>query len=311
MVSAIAIPELDLSRVTASYERRVRSSCGGEFPAALRLERRLDPARWRLEWRLAAWLGDAFGVDPAVTREITLSNALGLACLTLRDDLADGEADVDDMPLSPAEIARRLYDAALDVYRERFMPGSPLWKEIGQRMAQWSAASETAARDARPQLASRGAPLKISAFAMCLLGARVDAFPRVEQALDHALTAMVLYDHFIDWRADLAAGRWNAFVEHMAGVPTAERESAERAVVLAMLTTRNVELYFARIDDELARGRRLAAAVPIAGLTAHLDDLRAELIADGAAAAAHYASLMDAGTSLIFGNHQQRGGEDS
>ena len=83
------IPEIDVERVSAAYEARVRAVLDGDFPAALHLTDRLHPQRWALEWNLPMWLGDAFGLEPRVSAEIRLSNVLGLASIRLSDDLAD------------------------------------------------------------------------------------------------------------------------------------------------------------------------------------------------------------------------------
>ena len=72
-------------------------------------------------------------------------------------------------------------------------------------MTEWRAATDV--RAGSLGLPSRGAPLKISAFATSLIARDTNRFPLLEGCLDHALTAMVLYDHFCDWREDLAAGR--------------------------------------------------------------------------------------------------------
>ena len=52
-------------------------------------------------------------------------------------------------------------------------------------------------------------------------------------AVDHMLTAQVLLDHLDDWPADLAAGRFNAFVAFVSDLPqTSQNRDANRRHVL-------------------------------------------------------------------------------
>ena len=109
-------------------------------------------------------------------------------------------------------------------YRTLFDDVSPFWAERDRLMSAWrrattaaalrsggSASGEAIGRD----LAARGAPLKISVTGLCMLADAPRILEQLDGCLDHALTGMVLYDHFVDWREDVAAGRWNAFVEHV------------------------------------------------------------------------------------------------
>src|SRR5215212_6076164 len=115
--------ELDPTAVSAAYERRVAAIAPEQVPGAVRLLDRLDPKRWRLEWHLPLWVGNAFGLDRAISTETAVSNVLGLASLRLRDDLIDGDVDVGDAAGAPVLIAT-LYEASIDPYRSHFPRGS-------------------------------------------------------------------------------------------------------------------------------------------------------------------------------------------
>ncbi len=305
-------PEIELERVSAAYEIRVRAALGGDLPEELRLRDRLDPAHWALEWNLAGWLGQAFGLEARLTDEICLSNVLGLASIRLRDDLADGEMVAAGGPLSATQMADRLHEAAVEVYGRLFEPASVFWTQLDLRMTEWHEATIAAAMagpDAElplqaassAQLAKRGAPLKISAFAVCLLAVRRDQFPAIDRCLDHALTAMVLYDHLVDWREDLAAGRWNAFVA--ASVPAGKPTRATGPdVQLAMMTTDAIDAYFEVISDELDRAATLASGVGVRGLATHLEQTAADLDRQGRDLAARYREISERAHQLLFGN---------
>jgi hypothetical protein len=285
--------EPELGRVATTYERRVRALCDGEYPDAVALRGRLAPERWALEWNLVSWLGSAFGVERATVFELTLSNVLGLASIRLRDDIVDGDL----RGYSYEEVAAALYAAALDPYRSRFASDSLLWPQLELRMGEWRAAT-LADGQMHHELAKRGAPLKVPAFAICLLAGRLGQFRVVESALDHALTGMVLYDHYVDWREDLAAGRWNAFVERTG------KGATEREVLVSMLTTRSVTEHFELIARELEMAEDRAASIGVIGLARHLGTRRDELDSEGRAMATRYHQLAERGRSLLFHDDQ-------
>lgn len=300
------IPATDIERLSAAYEFRVRATLAGDFPVELRLSDRLAPGRWVLEWSLAKWLGDAFGLDPDVTTEICLSNVLGLASIRLGDDLEDGEVPAAVGTLPAAEVSERLYNEALAVYRCLFGPTSDFWTYLDLRMGEWRAA--TSGGGSQQQLLSmRGAPLTISAFAVCLLTAHQREFEAVARCLDHALTAMVLYDSVIDWREDLASGRWNPFVDAVASsIRARRREPATSAdVQIALLTTDLIEAHFRLIGDELGRAGALASALGVGGLHAHLTQLAARLDAEGSGLAERYREIGEAARLVMFGEQPQ------
>jgi hypothetical protein len=296
------LPDLDLAGVAAAYERRVRDMCPEHLGLALRLLERLPPTRWTLEWRLPWWLGQAFGLDPSVAREIVLSNVLGLGSIRLQDDLADGE-------VAPGEVdgarvlAGAMYEAALEPYRVRFDRSSPFWRHLDKQMAAWRAATD---REGSPEsrLAARGAPLHIVAAAVCLLSDRMEAYPALEACLDHALEALVLYDHLADWEADLDAGRWNAFVAAVSpGAQDPEARDRHRAATyVAMLTADAVAACFGRIDEGLLRSAAIADTLspPVPPLADHLRRFAGGLREQGAAVQERYRALGERAANLLL-----------
>jgi len=295
------IPEMDIERISTAYEIRVRALLGGDLPDELTLRDRLDPQRWMLEWNLAAWLGQAYGLDARLTDEISVSNLLGLASIRLRDDVEDDELPASTGSAAALDMSDLLYEDALAIYRRSFDPASALWTFLSEQMSVWRAA--TVGGGSRNRLAGRGAPLKISAFGVCLLTDRAGQFPLIERSLDRALTAMVRYDHLVDWRDDLAAGRWNAFVE--AAVRTAKSARATRIndadVLLAMLTTDAIEAYFDAIVGDLERAASFARDAGVPLLATHLAGTAADLGDQGVALADRYRAISERARQLLFG----------
>lgn len=298
-------PTLDLAGIRRSFEARVRSAAALDGPAAQRLVERLPAERWTLEWYLPWWLGNAFGLDPATSGDLVLGNLLGLASVRLQDDLADGDLR-DTVGGDPSRVAAALYEAALAPYASRFEPGSPFWDHLHRCMATWRAATTDTGGD--HGLAARGAPLKIAVFAECLLADRIGTYAALESCLEHALEAYIRYDHVADWRADLEAGRWNAFVADVSPGPQVPEARLEhhRAVLVAMLTTGVVTTQFATIRTAFLAGAAIAADLArtddlrLHDLVDHLRHRAADAEAQGAALAAHYRDAGDEAAKRLF-----------
>lgn len=269
----------------------------------MQLLERLAPGRWTLEWYLPWWLGNALGLEAAVTRELVLSNVLGLGSIRLQDDLADGEV-ADEAVDDTRALATALYEAALEPYRAWFAAASPFWNHLGARMQAWRVASDGTDEPGGPALAARGAPLHIAAFGACLLAGRIEAYAPLEACLDRALEALVRYDHLADWEADLDAGRWNAFVAATTSEsPAAGTRRRDRtATYVAMLTTDAVARWFGRIDEGLLGAASIADTLspPVPPLGAHLRTFAAGLRVQGAAIHERYRDLGDAAAKHLF-----------
>lgn len=289
--------ELDELAIRTGFRRRVRERCPDHEAFAMSLLERLPPDRWRLEWHLPWWLGEAFGLDDDVSRELVLSNVLGLASIRLDDDLADGEVTERDLDAARA-VGAALFDAAIEPYRRRIPRDSTFWPAFVDVMAAWR--SRGVERGSRTLVAA-GAPLKVGAMATCVLAAREDALPALEALLDEVIESLVLDDHVADWEADVAAGRPNAFVHLAIGEPGPNPVATRRAVLVALLTTDALPRTFTRI---VAGFQRAAGAAR--DLDNRLEPLAKALLvmADqardrGAALAAHYRDLGDAAAKLL------------
>ncbi|HEX5591428.1 MAG TPA: hypothetical protein VFX65_14140 [Candidatus Limnocylindrales bacterium] len=289
-------PLLDRDEISAQVLRRVAGREPRLERLAVRHLARLTPDRWTIEWHLPAWLGRRFELEPAFVEALVQANVLGLLAIRLEDDLEDGE-------VAPSEIAdtrvlaRLALDLAVGEYAARFGAGSPLWTFLDRSMAEWRAGASGI------DLAVRGAPLKIAGFAACLQADRLDLWPTLERSLDGAVTALVLYDQFCDWEADLTAGRWNAFVASIVGGPR-RRASPERdraMVLAAMLTGPVVREHF----DRAVRAARDAAAIAddleVSELEAFLTSWAARTSEQGAQVADHYQHAGDQAARLLLG----------
>ena len=300
-----AIPELDVAGLSASYEARIADAAPELLPLALRTLARVAPGQWTLEWYLPWWLGHAFGLPYEMSRAIVLSNVLGLASLRLQDDLVDGEVAAGEQTSAEA-LAAVLYRQAVDGYRGLFGDSALFWGRLDAFMDDWRSATSgarpgaavplRAGDDLLLHLARRGAPLRISAFAICLLADREDRSRIVDRCLDHTLAAMVLYDHFVDWEDDVAAGRWNAFVAAGGGT--------RRAVLVAMLAHGAITTHFARIDAELLRAIEAAGQLGSVPLVAHLRRYTVRIQQQGAQLQSHHGHLADVATALLGGHHR-------
>ena len=304
-VRASDVSQLDVGAVQTAFEACVRQTCPDQVALAHRLLDRLAPSRWTLEWYLPWWLGRALALDPATTQEVVLGNVLGLGSIRLQDDLTDGEVAPGDVA-GARRLAAALYESALAPYRARFEPSSPFWDHLVGAMSTWRAAM---ANDGEPRLAARGAPLKISAYALCLLAGRTPAYEAIEPCMDQALEALVRLDHLADWRVDLDAGRWNAFVADVSigpQVPEA-RQRHRRAVLVAMMTTDVVADQVARIRSDFLRAAALAEvfgerqALPLPEFVEHLERLAVDAAVQGATLSEHYRDLGDRAAKLLSG----------
>lgn len=289
--------ELDPEALRVAYVRHVADHCPSTMPLAVSLWERIGPRQWTLEWHLPRWLGDSLGLDRAVSTELVLSNILGLGSLRLQDDLLDDEIGQGDRADATA-LSAVLYAAAVDIYRCQLSARSRFWAELELRMAEWRAASseaESVRLDAggTAQLAARGAPLKLCAFAVCELAGRLDLLPAIESCLDETLSAMVLYDHAMDWQADLDAGRWNAFVAAWAEGPARSQDlDRTRAnVYVAMMARGAVSRYFGQIHAAYARAIDVAATLAIPELTDYLRSQVANIDGQGKCLEWRYSEL--------------------
>lgn len=287
-------PDVDPRPVLAAVRLRLRPDPATAALLDDSLER-LAPDRWTIEWRLPAWLATRFRLQPGVADSLVESNVLGLLAVRLADDIADGDIDPGQAAAARA-LSEAALSAALQPYRELLPSHSDFWPFLERTLADWQAGA-----DGRGLLA-RTAPIRIAAFACCELAARRDAWPSLGRCLDHTMAALVLYDHFFDWEADVAAGRWNAFVASIEGEhgATAALPRTRAAVLTATLTRNVVSTYFGRIASEARAAEDLGVELGLDALAAWIRAWAHGAGRQGADIAEHYRSVADRATRLMF-----------
>ena len=289
--------ELDVPAIKTAFRRLIRERCPEHEEFALALLERLPPERWRLEWRAPWWLGQAFGLDPVVSRDLVLSNVLGLASIRVEDDLADAEVPLHEA-IAARDVRAALFGAAVELYRRRFERGSPFWEHFDRLLAAW----RDRGRFEAGTLTAVGAPLKVGAIATCLLSGRDADVPEIEGLFDDAIESLVLDDHVADWEPDLAAGRWNVFVESTVGSDQSRDPAAvRRRMLVALMTTDAVPRTFTKIvaGFQRAAGRARALDPRLAPLADALDAMADDARDRGAGMARHYQELGDQAAKLL------------
>lgn len=241
---------------------------------------RVPPERWSVEWNLPWWLGEWAGLAPETSREFVLSNVLGLTSIRLADDLADGELG-GITPDAARAMAGNLSEAAFAVYYRHLGEDASFWQVARGWLAEWEAATrrinDQAALPFVPtstlvkDLVPLGAPLKISALAICSLTERRAVFPLLEECLDNLTAAYVLNDHADDWREDAEAGRWNAFAAAcLAQEPSNGGAYNIPRVFHSVAMSDAPYRYYQLIEDCAQRARRIAVSLGLDPLAFHL-----------------------------------------
>lgn len=315
----------DLEFITTEYQRMIARLAPKHRALAQRTFHRVPPARWQLEWYLPHWLGDAFGLEQQIAREFVLSNVLGLASIRLRDDLQDGEIELSARK-DAIELAAFLQDAALEIYQPYLARADSFWEYVDASLRAWQSATQrvnsfslhklTALRDLTTPsarfLVSLGAPLKISAFAVCHLTEHRRDLNVLSILLDHLLLANLLYDHAMDCDADLRAGRWNLFVATVSKSPqNAANQLEHRArVAQAWMTSNFPRAYFKQIEYHIAQAQQLNRALRVAGFDTFTAQFNTNVWQTHAYLKQYYAAQLELVTRKLFGasktNHPRR-----
>ena len=311
------IPDLDTRAVVDAAIDRMRSADPAHFAAVAAVLARLDPARWTLEWYLPWWLGHAFELSTDVAFDLVVSDVLGLASVRIEDDLVDGHVPVEEIA-SSRTLSRTLYEEALRPYRAWFGPRHEIWTRIEAWMREWrdaALADDSDAIDvdgagpATRRLAARATPLRIPAYAVCVLAGREQDFATVDRLLDHALAALVLYDHLVDREDDLDAGRWNALVAAASPLPqTAEHRDRNRAALrVALMTDGAADELGRRIEAELEVAAAVSEGLGCPPLTDFLREAGARAREQALEVDAHYRDVAEQATRLLFGDRDESG----
>lgn len=295
-MSPLLAPPLERDVIAGAVLRQVSTRAAGLDALARQHLDRLTPDRWVIEWHLPAWLGDRFDLDHRFVEAVTRSNLLGLLSIRLQDDLEDGEVPAPELQ-STRELAAVAFDLALAEYREWFDDASPVWPFIDRSVAEWRAGADS------QDLAARGAPMRIAGYASCLKGGRLDLWPSLRRCLDGAVTALVRYDQFCDWEADVGAGRWNAFVASVVGSERAPARSdrTRAAVLTAMLTRPVVRQQFDAAVGAAVEAASIAGQLGIAGLERFLVDWAGRTSEQGMKVANHYERAGNEAARLLLG----------
>jgi hypothetical protein len=274
---------------------------------------RVSTPNWALEWSLPYWLGQAFGLPDEETRALTAANVIGLAYVRLQDDLVDGEPGIEAGGTGPL-LATALYHLWLESYRPLFEAASPFWRSFDAYLLQWlrgtlhdrlgmPGAGVKMVNEAQAlELAARGAPLKVGATGACLRASREQDVRAAELTIDSLLAAAVLLDHAQDWREDLAAGRYNAFVASAARREDkiGDEGGLERAVLAELFLGDAAQPYFALIQRLIGRARTEAQPLACDGLERYLDFFEQSVASHSARLAAHAARELRAGVDRFL-----------
>lgn len=290
--------------------------------AAIRLLDSIAPPGWTVEWYLAQWLGDAFDLPAEATHMLALTNLYGLDYICLQDALVDGEVEPAERGLKVC-LASALYQLCIQHYVQWFPAASPFWQSHSLFMRQWWQA--TLESVTQPQcdffafiersylaLAWRGAPLKICCVGAHLLARRRVALTPLLAAIDHHLTAVALLDHQRDWRADLTAGRYNAFVHFASPLPQiAQEQEANRSRVRALiLQPHAIAPYFEQMQKHLNLALTYARESGCAGLADYLQQFAQEVSDHQQQTVSEVGAFLQQSSRLLFGLGDCKGKED-
>ncbi|MBM4458685.1 MAG: hypothetical protein FJ011_13100 [Chloroflexi bacterium] len=282
-----SLPQGDVRVARTSYGAALAGLDRAATDAGWRLFDRIATRNWLLEWRLPRWLGESLDLGAEAAEALALANVFGLAYVRLRDDLADGETESADWAQT---LAATLHDRWVAVYIQLFDGQRAFWRCFQQYMIEWRQSDESPTRpfeayttDDFLRLAHRGAPLKIGCAAAYLLAHRPGIMPALTKTIDCLLVAAVLLDHVKDWRDDLAAGRYNAFVSYVSALAqTPENRVANRRAVWQELAAGDVgRPYFHTIRNWLRLAAAEAQPIGCSGLSRYLAWLEAEAVGFG------------------------------
>lgn len=275
------------ARLLTAFDRRVPDQKSG---VALLLDRITTP-NWVLEWDSPRWVGEQCRLSPDVINELTYANVAMLAYIRVADDIADG-----DLGLSSTPIA----EAALDIWQSCY---DPLFRRLGrsshragifrqyfrQYEREWNSATFSDAGTAMPEwacydktsflrLAHRGATLKTTIAAACLLSDNDDLLSPLARITDHIMVGVALLDDAFDWASDLEAGRYNALIAFCSPLmqTTAHRHHNQLAVLRRIYGKVGVDAFFASLDSHLVSASNVIRPIGSRGFVDFIDFYRKE-----------------------------------
>jgi hypothetical protein len=252
-------------------------------------------SNWALEWGMADWLAEAYGLDERTVESLHLSNICMIAFARLIDDLADGESRFAPGVATP--LAVTLQHVWSSSYARMFhgsVHESLFWSTFDRHLGRWMRATLTGGE--ATALADRAAFLDVALAAGCLVAGRPDVLHELELAMGDLAVGIVMLDDVFDWRVDLAGARNNAFVDHVWSDPigAAPREAVGRAVTRELYVGAGSS-YFDALLARLDGAHRHARAAGCEGLARFVEWYAAE----AGACARHFAARAMAGRSLF------------
>jgi len=302
-VSEFAPRPADIARASRAFGEIVACHPNLDPSAALAHFDSLTGPNWALEWNLPRWLGQAYGLAKTAQADLVLVSALGLTALRLQDDMADG-----DLPLSAAHhhLAQACLVGSRAILGWLVEGDHPFWGELEATLTVWQDEqarggfhlADRALGDTT-QMAAAGAPLLLTAHAVTAIVGNNELLPAMRACLAAYLSAAVRIDQFKDWQADVAAERYNLFVDHMleiwVSVPARHRPAL---VWSAIVHSRRFNEYLESIASQLAAAVQLAGSLSCPGLAAYLDAYRRQAMAN--------ARLIRTTSSATFASLQSR-----
>jgi hypothetical protein len=252
-------------------------------------------SNWALEWGMAGWIGDAYGLDDHALEVLRSSNAYLIAFARLVDDVIDGESRFPtDVSTRLAVVLQHLWMSTYHELLRGSRHNGRFWSLFERELARWMRACRSGddgvASGPRPPeewleaVAERAAFIAIGFVAGCLAAGRDDVLDDMDRALRDLFVGIVMLDDIFDWHDDLDAGRPNAFVRYVYGVepgPVHRRDAS--AAVAKELYVGGAHSYFEALLARLGDAHRHAVATECAGLAEYI-----RWYADEAAACGHY-----------------------
>jgi len=208
---------------------------------------------------LPFWVGEAFGVEIHICRQIALANIFGLLHFITQDRLMDLGHTGKDIPgyvLSGTLYLQQMFAN----YQPFFPPQSPFWDLLNQYWLEWAYSTvwEQKPRSTYSFLeedllkaARKAAPLKICTSGLALLGNRANLIPQLEEAIDKMHMVFQMSDDLVDMADDLKSDRYNSVVNMLISrgtlIPQANFEVNQIGRVL--FTSGEDRIYFERMQE--------------------------------------------------------------
>lgn len=175
---------------------------------------------------LPFWVGDVFGVELEICRQIALANLFGLLHFVAQDHLSDGQSPITEIPslaISGTLLQQQMYNH----YLQCFPPETQFWSLMNKYWQEWaeSIAWERQVGAFSPptdenllRAARKAAPLKISTSGIAILSNREDQIPNLEKAIDMMHMVMQMADDMTDIAEDIAGNRFNTLLSTMISI---------------------------------------------------------------------------------------------